>query len=308
VVGAAFVAGACSSDNSGFNPKTAKGPDKTCVIGELTVGSAATGDLSAASACSYPQFFDSANTAIAVSYNFGAEKGKGYLISLQSNWENQASLIGTASGVPATLAYADYDHQWQATLAFVATGNTGYSVRVGAYDANPVDTGAYTLRAQSCKVPIPTVTDSVTHSDNLTPSDCMMPLGDFDSEDSTYVHLYAIQFDSGASRNIYITAADSSVTFNLGGPGFDPYGYYNNSARISAYGVTDGSGTFTAAAAGVYTLVIGTSHYTTTTAPYTITFGAQQPATVASRVPSSPGLAATRGKHLVRATGTTSWR
>jgi hypothetical protein len=287
LLGAALVAGACSSDNSGFNPQTAKGPDKTCVVGELTVGSSATGDLSAASACPYAQFFDSANTAIAVSYNFGTQQGKGYLISLQSDWENQASLIGATSGVPTTLAYADFDHQRQATLVFVAPSNTGYSVRVGAYDANPADTGAYTLRAQSCKVPLPTITDSITHSDNVGPGDCTVPFSDYYGIDSSYVHLYTIHFDTNMTRTITLVGSDSSLAFNMGGSGLDVYGYFDGNYGGVSLGHSSLHNTtfvFTSNKPGVYTLMVGTTFYSPASQPYTLTVGAQQ-AAAPSRVP-----------------------
>jgi hypothetical protein len=286
VFGIALVVVACSSDNTGFNPRTAKGPDQTCVAGELTVGLTVMGDLSKAGSCAHAMFYDSTQNAIAVSYNLGTQAGKGYLVSLQSNWANQTSLIGTVSGVPATLAYADYGGPWQATLAFVATSNAGYSVRVGAYDSVSADTGAYALRTQTCKVPVPTITDAITHSDHLAPGDCVVPQGDFASDDSSYVHLYAIQFDAGETRTITFTAADSSLSFDIGGPGFDPYGYFCCSyGGVWSYGhwIQSATYTVTAAGAGIYTLIVGTSHYAPTSQPYTLTVSAESVA--ASRVP-----------------------
>ena len=291
VVGVALAAAACSSDNTGFNPRTAKGPDQTCVAGELTVGLTTMGDLSKAASCAYAMFYDSTQNAIAVSYNLGTQAGKGYLVSLQSNWANQTSLIGTVSGVPATLAYADYQGPWQATLAFVATEDAGYSVRVGAYDSVSADTGAYALRVQTCKVPMPTITDSITHADHLALGDCTVPQSDFESDDSSYVHLYAIQFDAGQTRTITFTAPDSSLSFDIGGPGFDPYGYfccaYGGAWRFDHW-VHNATYSVTATGAGIYTLIVGTSHYTPTSQPYTLTVGAGSlaPSRVPPKTPS----------------------
>jgi hypothetical protein len=278
VIGAALVAGACSSDNAPFNPRTAKGPDANCVAGELTVGTTVNGDLSAATACSYPLFWDSSASTINESYNFGTQKGKGYLISLQANWDNHAELIGGTSTAEVTLAEADYGGARQSTLAFVATGNTGYSVRVGADDDNnnAADTGAFVLRAQTCKVPLATITDSVTHTDTLgLAGDCTDPEGDYRSGDSSFVHLYTIHMDSGASRTIYFTVPTAELAFNLGGPGFDPYGYFETSTWFNATNISGGSGTFTAGDSGTYTMVVGTAAYSATPVPYTMTIGAE---------------------------------
>ena len=287
-VGAAIAVAACSSDNTGFNPKTAKGPDQSCVLGELTVGSTMTGDLSkTASSCSYPAFYDSAEKGIAVSYNFGAQAGHGYLLSLLTTFKNQISLVGTNAGVAATEGYAWYDSPSYATIPLIAQSNAAFSVRVGAYDSVAADTGAYTLRAQSCKVPVATIIDSTTHADNVGPGDCTVPLSDYYGYDSAYVHLYAIQFDSGATRTITLTASDSSLAYDLGGPEHDPYGYFDGNyggAATGNYNVKNSTFNFTATTAGIYTLMVGTSHYTPTAEPYTLTVGGSQPA--ASRVPS----------------------
>jgi hypothetical protein len=187
-------------------------------------------------------------------------------------------LIGKVGGVPTTLAYADYSQPYQATMPFVATSNAGYSVRVGAYDSTAADTGAYTLRAQSCSVPVPTITDSVTHTDNLAPGDCTVPLSDFFTSDSSYVHLYAIHFDSGASRTIAFTVPGASLAFEMGGPGYDPYRYFPKSTYVYFKGITGGQGTFTAGDSGVYTMIVATSVYQATSTPYTMTIGTEVPA------------------------------
>jgi hypothetical protein len=262
-------------------------------MGTLSVGQTVQGDLSAASSCSfYPLVWDTTQTAISQSYNFSVQSGKGYLVSLLSTVWTNAQLIGGTTANPVRLEAADYDAPYQSTLPFVATATTTYSVRVSAdnYPSNsiPADTGAYTLRAQSCKVPLPMVTDSVSHSDNLAPGDCTDPKSDFTTEDSSFVHIYTIHFDSAATRTIYISAGGAPVAFNIGGPGSDPYDYFG--WGTSARNITSGSGTFTAGDSGVYTMVIGTNAYSATSQPYTITFGAEVPA--ASRVtpPPSAGL------------------
>lgn len=286
---AVLAAAACSSDTA---PKVAHvGPDASCVKGSLSVGQTIQGDLSAASSCLYPLVWNTNDTSIGQSYNFTVQAGKGYLVSLLATWDNNALLVGGTTASPSILEAADYSGTYQSTLPFVATSSTTYSVRVGSDDETNrlADTGTYTLRAQACKVPLPLVTDSVTHTDNLGPGDCTAPQSDFTTGDSSYVHLYAIHFDSAASRTIYIQAPGAALAFDLGGPGFNPYGYSygNNSVGwIYARNITGGMGTFTAADSGTYTMVIGTQAYSASAQPYTITFGAMVPA--ASHVTPPP--------------------
>jgi hypothetical protein len=290
----AVVASACSSDNSGFNPRTAKGPDAQCVEGELAVGTTVSGDLSAATACAYPYAFDSSTTTLNVSYNFGGAKGKGYLISMQSLFSEQVTLVGNVAGVPTTLAYADYSLPEQAAIVFVPPANTGYSVRAGADVNNPADTGAFTLRAQSCKVPLPTIaaTDSITHTDAVGPGDCTIPYSDYEGNDSSFIHIYQIQIDAGQSRAITLVAADSSLAYDGGGPGFDPFAYFGDGQYDDE--VTNETFTLdTKDGGGIYTLVVGTNEYTPTSEGYTLTVGPESltPLRVPTTHPKSARLA-----------------
>jgi hypothetical protein len=276
VVGVALVAAACGSDST--SPKKPVGPDASCVVGTLTVGTTATGTLSGAtSSCSYPLWWDSSVTTLNVSYNFGVQSGKGYLVSLLASWDNHLELIGKVGTTPTGVEFSDYWGPRQSSLPFIATSTTAYSVRVGQDDNSGLasDTGAYSVQTQSCKVPVPTITDSVTHSDNLAPGDCVVPYGDFGSQDSSYVHLYAIHFDSGASRTIYLPSPSNNLAFDLGGPGFDPWGYYSTSVWASYTNISGGQGTFTANHPGTYTMVIGTAAYQAGSTSYTITIGNQ---------------------------------
>jgi hypothetical protein len=286
---------ACGSDN-GTAPKPQVGPDAQCVKGTLAVGQTVQGDLSAASSCNYPLVWDATDTSIGQSYNFSVQTGKGYLVSLLATEDNNVLLVGGTAASEQILEAADYSAPWQSTLPFVATSSTTYSVRVGSDDESNrlADTGAYTLRAQSCNVPLPLVTDSVSYTGTFGPGDCTDPQSDFRSDDSSYVHLYAVHFDSGASRTIYIDAPAAELAFDIGGPGFNPYGYtYPTNENVTWYGYTDisgGSGVITAGDSGTYTMVIGTAAYSATAQPYTITFGAEVPA--ASRVTPPPTQAA----------------
>jgi hypothetical protein len=257
-----------------------------------------TGDLSAATACSYPTEYDSTITGLAVSYNFGGAAGKGYLFSMQSTWANQTTLIGGTSTAKSVLAYSDDGGVDQPTLFLVPPSNTGYSVRVGAYDSTRADSGAYSLRAQTCKVPLGTITDSVSHADNLGPGDCIVPQGDYAGNDSSYVHIYQIQFDSASTRQLTFIVGDSSLAFDFGGPGFDPYGYLYGSTATNYSGIMNGSGPITSSSPGIYTLVVGTTEFAPTSQPYTIIVGSETPAP--SRVPVGTPFGHARVKATVK--------
>jgi hypothetical protein len=275
VVGAALVAAACGIDSA-----TAPiGPDSQCVFGTLAVGQTITGDLRATTRCMAPLFLDSAEWTVYESYNFSVQAGKGYLISVLAGWSNYVGLIGGTPGSEVTLGFADYVAPYQSTIPFVASSTTAYLVRVGAdnYDV-PTDTGAFTLRVQSCKVPVATITDSTTHSDSLTASDCTDPRSDFIGLDSSHVHIYAIHFDSAASRTIYFAVPGTKLAFDLGGPGYDPYGFFETSTWFALSGISGGSSTFTAGDSGTYTMVVGTAAYSPASVPYTMTIGAEVPA------------------------------
>jgi hypothetical protein len=290
MIGVALVAAACGSD-SAVAPKPPVGPDAAnCVVGTLSVGTTVTGDLNPTIAtCSDSLFWDSSSSTIYESYNFGVQSGKGYLVSLLATWDNHVELIGGTRAAELMVGVADYSAPRQSTIPFVAKSTTAYSVRVGADDPKPnlSDTGAFTLRVQSCKVPLPTITDSVSHSDNLAPTDCTVPLGDFTSNDSSYVHLYTIHFDSAGTRTFYFAVPGVPLAFDMGGPLYDPYGYFNGHS-IREQHITDGSSvTFTAGDSGTYTMVLGTAAYSATSQAYTMTVGADIPAALHVTPPPS---------------------
>jgi hypothetical protein len=302
MIGVALVAAACSSD-SAVAPKPPVGPDAAnCVVGTLAVGTTISGDLNPTIAtCSDSLWYDSSTSTIYESYNFGVQSGRGYLISLLATWDNHVELIGGTRSAEQMLGLADFSAPSQSTIPFVATSTTAYSVRVGADDPRPAlsDTGSFTLRVQSCKVPLPMITDSVSHTDNLAPTDCTVPESDFTSGDSSFVHLYTIHFDSAGTRTFYFAVPGAPLALNLGGPGYDPYGYFSHNVRVG--NITDGTSvSFTATDSGTYTMILGTRTYSATSQAYTITVGADIPAALHVTPPPSrsAGLIVTDGAAL----------
>jgi hypothetical protein len=273
-----MLAAACGSD-SATAPKPPVGPDAaSCTVGTISTGQTISGDLSAAPAagCTEPLFWDSTFTVFYESYNFGVQSGKGYLVSLLSTWDSHVELEGGTTGAEVQLGEADYSAPYQSTIPFVANATTAYSLRVGQDDQSPAaDTGAFTLRVQSCKVPIGTVTDSVSHTDSLTASDCTDPQSDFETDDSSHIHIYTIHFaTAGDQRMLYVDVPSGAITFEGGGPGYDPYCYFC-SAGWGHGNVSSGSYVMTAGDSGTYTMIVGTPSYDAGTQPYTLTFGAE---------------------------------
>lgn len=281
------LAVACSSDNSTGPRLVQAGPDTACVKGTLSVGQTINGDLNVASSCFYPDVWDStvaADTAIGQSYNFTVQKGKGYLVSLLTTNESNDQLRGGTKSAPELLEIADYEAPYQSTLPFVADSSTTYSVRVSSDDQHyEADTGAYVLRAQTCEVPVPMVTDSVTVVDSLASNDCTDPQSDLSTEDSSHVDLYTVHFaNNGGTRTFYFTVPSSTLAVEgagpgyNGGPGWDPY-CYNCASSVDQRSIGTGSYSFTAADSGVYTFILASTQYSVATVPYTLSIGNEVP-------------------------------
>lgn len=290
--GVVMLAAACSSD-SATAPKRPIGPDAaSCTVGTITTGQTVQGDLNAPPAvgCTEPLFWDSTHTVFYESYNFGVQAGKGYLVSLLSTWDSHVELEGGTTGAEVQLGEADFSAPQQSTIPFVANATTAYSLRVGQDDPSPAtDTGAFTLRVQSCKVPIGTVTDSVSHTDSLTASDCTDPQSDFNSNDSTHLHIYTVHFaTAGDQRMLYIDVPTGAITVEGGGTAYDPYCYFC-SGGWDAHNVSSGAYAMVAGDSGTYQMVVGTPTYVAGTQPYTLTFGTETAAPPPLHVTPSPG-------------------
>jgi hypothetical protein len=309
-VGMALFLAACGSDSS-TTPKTSGLDPARCTVGTIAAGQSAQGDLNPANGntCAEGYPFEEGDSDNYVAYKFGVTSGTGYLVSLAASWDNHVELMQASPIGEQLIGVSDECCSAQSTIPFVANATTTYGVRVGQDDplinGAPSDTGAYTLRVQTCKVPVTTVTDSITHVDSLTTSDCVNPRGDF-SEDSSYIHIYTIHFAApGDQRTIAITAGiDQPLIVRAGGPGYDPYCYFTD-CLLYDYGFEDNSWTVTAPDSGTYTMVLGTESFTSSTVPYTVTFGSDVSAASHVTPPPTARSAAARlmakgKKHMTR--------
>jgi hypothetical protein len=300
VAGASALA-ACSSSTGPKSGKSAPGfgafPE--CVKGVLLIGGpAATGDLNAASGCRTPLLVFPGETTYANSYGLPVRTGVGYLVTMQGHGLYMNSLLELTTS-PNTLLAASRTAGAGPTQLVFASAVTGMdTVRATVADTFPSDTGGYTVTVQPCKVPVPPITDSITHSDVITSSDCQVGLDGFNvpgiPTPFTGVaasHLYSVHMSTDTTgRQISVTAAEPVYVF-IGGPRDDTFGtvgllYYYSAPQMMA--------TFEfAVAAGDYTLLIGSP----TGASYTVTVGSEQPFPPSpSRVPSGyPEVRVARG-------------
>lgn len=243
-----------------------------------------TGDLNAASGntCHEGYPWDEGDSDSYLAYKFGVTSGTGYLVSLQANYDNHVEVMEASSLGEQLIGLADGYQENVSSIPFVANATTTYALRVGQDDpmteGGVSDSGAYTLRVQTCKVPLAGITDSVTHVDSLTTGDCLQERSwAFYNNDSSYIHIYTMHFANiGGQRTIAITAGvDQELVARAGGPGYDPYCYFSE-CLLSTGDFTNGSWVVTAPDSGTYTLVIGTYGFSATTTPYTLTVGAEQ--------------------------------
>jgi hypothetical protein len=285
VAGMAMFMAACGSDSS-TSPKSSGSPDAaSCTVSALSVGQTVQGDLTPAGtgkSCVEDYPWQAPDHDAYQSYSFSAQSGKGYLVTatMPNVFDAHLELVGSTSTGASVLSIND-DYVYQ--LPFVAPATATYAIRLGQDDPyseaqwNASDTGAFALRAQACKVPLALVTDSVVHTDTLTTTDCTVPRGDFNDEDSSLVQLYTVHFDSvGEQRTLYVTTS-TGLYIRSGTVGNDPYCYGYGGCLLEA--ATDGgSYTMSASDSGTYTLIVGTQGYTAGPTPYTIGFGSEQQA------------------------------
>jgi hypothetical protein len=133
-----------------------------------------------------------------------------------------------------------------------------------------------------CKVPlIPLIssTDSASYSGSLTTSDCRMPPGDFNANDSSQVELYSMRMSDTASRTLYFNSSTPLII--LVGPTYDTFASLLGSHGASVTAQTNGSLEFYPGVAGDYSIIVGTYSYATNVS-YSLTIGAEHAPTAAA--------------------------
>ena len=232
---ATFLA-ACSSDSS-------TGPDaRNCTKGTITAPDTKTGQLGASSCLRWDYAYSSPFTGDSVfsdSWDVSLVKGQGYRFNLQhangsTDWDAVLELVGTnnTTGDVDLLAISDDEGvpgtNW-ARMFFVAPASGTYSLRVSGYDQE--DTASYSLTSKRCDPAMPPIQDSLpTAVQELSTLNCVLeqPLfSQYGSDDSTYVQLYTVHFNPNDTKRVTITYGDFFPAFQIVGPDWGVYCYYD---------------------------------------------------------------------------------
>jgi hypothetical protein len=282
---AAATSGCVGTSTTGINPPPT---DTVCARGALVTGDSLFGLFDAANGCRTVDLFSS-ETTFANGYSLALTSGKGYLATMGTTDSNiyLRPSLELVTSKKRLIAYDSYYFPQQAALTFVADSTTTFTLRAATVDTLAGDLGFYFIKLQSCKVPAAPVTlpaDSVTQAATLTTSDCLMPMGDFNTGDSSRVQLYSMHLDAGQARTIYWRSATPLIV--LMGPTYDTFATIPGSVGADSIDTQIGSLDFAPSNAGDYTIVVGTNAYTTAATPYTLTIGAQH---------ASPPPSATQG-------------
>lgn len=275
---AVVVAATTSCLGNGITPAAPPAADTVCHRGALKIGDSIAFTFDAANGCRTVDLY-SAETTFANSYTLSLTSGVGYLMTMgttDSNFFLRPSLE-LVNSKKQLIAYDTYYWPQQAALTFVADSTTSWTVRAATEDTLSGDLGPYFVKLRQCRVPVlPLVnsTDSVTQTDSLAKSDCVMPRSDFNSVDSTRVHLYAIHMDKGQARTLRYQASVPMII--LVGPTYDTFASLPGAVGADNIG-TESSDTleFAPDSSADYTVVIGADAYRGSTLPYTLTIGAE---------------------------------
>jgi hypothetical protein len=280
---AAVSATSCVGNSTGIAPPPT---DTVCARGALAPGDSIGGLFDGQNGCRIVDLFSN-ETTFANGYTLALTSGKGYLISMGTTDSNiyLRPSLELVNAKKKLIAYDTYSWPQLAVLTFVADSTKTYSLRAATLDTVAGDFGYYFVRMQSCKVPVGPVTlpaDSATQSESLTRSDCLMPEGDFNTGDSSYVHLYSMHVDQGLARTISWTSGTPLTV--LIGPTYDTFASLPLSYGEDTVDAPTGSIEFAPPTTGDYTIVVGTYAYTPATVPYSLTIGAEHTPIFTQRV------------------------
>jgi len=274
---ASSIGAACGS--SATAPKVVK--NKVCPPAVLSAGVVAN-SLDTASACVTPNVLAGVldaqpESTLASDYTLHVQGSTGVIITMEglppAELASRLDLLASDSTLLATSPTGVFA---PAVLAFVNGTPDSLDVRATVDDSLPADTGAYSLRVQTCAVPLAPITGAVSHTDSIQSSDCVLPSAPFVG-DSSHAHLYSIHIDSGSSRAITVSSP-GAVAIAGGSPHDDTFGALPSDAFLhpsepptgpSAYAFTLGGGP-----GGYFTLIISTPSDEPTS--YTLTVADEQ--------------------------------
>jgi hypothetical protein len=280
---AVAASGCVGNSTTGLTPPPT---DTVCTRGALAPGDSLNGVFDSQNGCRIVDLF-SKETTFANGYTLALTSGKGYLVSMGTTDSNiyLKPALELVNADKKLIAYDTYLWPQLAVLTFVADSTKTYSLRAATLDTAGGDFGLYFVRMQSCRVPVNPLTlpaDSMTQSESLTKSDCLMPQGDFNIGDSSFVQLYSMHMDAGQARTVSWTSGTPLIV--VIGPTYDTFASLPGSFGEDSVDATSGSIEFTPPNTGDYTIVVGTYAYTSATTPYALTIGAEHTPIAIQRV------------------------
>lgn len=219
----------CGNDHT--TASTSANPDaESCSKGSISAGDVKTGTLNGASCRHYDHFY-AEDTIPFDSYSFRADKGKGYLFTLDaadrtSGWDAFLELVtvNPNTGEEQLLAISDDEGgavngdggQLFSQFYFIAPASGTYYLRAAGLDLP--DTSAYLLTAKSCDSPIPQITGTLAPStQTLSSSDCVLAQPAF-VNDSSNVKLFSLHLGANETKTITVTSTDFPPGFQVYGP------------------------------------------------------------------------------------------
>lgn len=219
----------CGSDPTSV--ANANPDSSSCVKGSIAAGDTKTGALTSASCLRYDHAYTE-DTMPFDSYEFKAEKGKGYEFSLgatdnTTEWDAILELVtvNPSTGEEQLLAISDDEGAGNyAQMYFIAPVSGTFFVRAAGYDRGEL--ASYTLAAKSCDSPIPQITGALAVTTvELSSSDCVLSKPNF-TDDSSHVRLFSVLLAPNETKTITVQSDDFGAAFQVYGPAWGVACYY----------------------------------------------------------------------------------
>ena len=253
-----------------------------CSGGDLGVGrTPMVGDFNLHAGCRRADPL-SGDTTFTRTFGFPVESGQGYLVTLSGAATLNPRLELTHEGTLLALSRAAAT---TAHLLFASATTQMDSVWALPADTLASDTGSYSIAVRSCTVPVAPLalgTDSITHSDTITPSDCQFNYAELAADtdrNMAQVHLFAVHWDSADALRRIAYRSDVPLRLILGGAHDDTFAGDTGTIIFFSSRAVLGDTIRVGSIAGDYTIMLATDSPAPTTAHYTLTIGSEVPIT-----------------------------
>ena len=296
-IGGALVGAlACSSSMSPRITQHVVPPDTLCVKGVLAAGSPVAGDLGPSHGCLALDLAANDSTFTDV-YTLAVQSGKGYLVTMSAASGSLASQLELATDTSDSMQastsllalstssvlspYYPFWYESEPFILLAGAADTAFAIRATTGDNSPADTGGYAIALQTCRMPLPPITDSITHTDALTSADCVLPPSPLDTTGSAQINLYVVRVSAANSQRIISFTSSSPIRVSTTTPGPAAYwqtpwnlATFTDSATATTWHLYGGSGPTT------FTVIVATE-FLDSPSVYSMTVGSEQPSPAA---------------------------